>query len=55
MIDGHEDRGDDDHAAFEDHKGGLILGQLAAEAGAQLGHSEDGTNENGERGPGQRY
>ena len=55
MKDGHGDGGDDDHGAFKDHEGGLILGQLAVESGTQLGHSEDGTNEDGEGGHGQRY
>ena len=44
----HEDDGDGDHGGLQDHEGHLVLGQVAVEAFAKLGHTEDRTGEDGE-------
>ena len=36
--------GDDDHRAFKDHEGGLVVGNLAREAALELGDTVDGAD-----------
>lgn len=50
MEDGQEHRGQDDHDTLQNHEGGLVVGQLPIEALAELGHSEDGSDEDEECG-----
>ena len=44
----HEDDGEADHGGLQDHEGHLVLGQVAVEAFAKLGHTEDRAGEDGE-------
>lgn len=53
VEDGHDDGGQDHHAALEDHEGDLFVGELAVEAVGELGDAEAGAYEDEEEGDGE--